>query len=59
MTDHALAAPEGRVDRRIFAKPTTRPYRRIGLTLALADGTGSARRMAAEAATKLWIIYEG
>ena len=59
MTDHALAAPEGQVGLRIFAKPTTRPYRRIRVTLTLADGTDSARRMAAEAAAKLRIIYEG
>jgi len=59
MTDLALAAPEGQVDRRIFGKPTTRPYRRAGVTLALADDTDSASRMAAEAAAKLRIIYEG
>jgi phosphoribosylglycinamide formyltransferase 2 len=55
----ALAAPEGQVDLRIFAKPTTRPYRRMGVALALADDTDSARRIAAEAAAKLRIIYEG
>jgi phosphoribosylglycinamide formyltransferase 2 len=55
----ALAAPEGQVDLRIFAKPTTRPYRRMGVTLALADDTDSARRIATEAAAKLHIIYEG
>jgi phosphoribosylglycinamide formyltransferase 2 len=55
----ALAAPEGQVDLRIFAKPTTRPYRRMGVTLALAKDTDSARRIAADAAAKLRIIYEG
>ena len=54
----ALATPHGEVDLRIFAKPVTRPYRRMGVTLALADDTQSARRIAAEAAARLRIIYD-
>jgi phosphoribosylglycinamide formyltransferase 2 len=55
----ALASKDGEVDLRIFAKPTTRPYRRMGVTLALSSDTDSARRIAADAAAKLQIIYEG
>ena len=54
----ALTASSGGVDVRIFAKPSTRPYRRMGVTLALADDTDSAREMAATAAAKLQIIYK-
>ena len=54
----ALTASSGDVDVRIFAKPSTRPYRRMGVTLALADDTDSAREMAATAAAKLQIIYK-
>lgn len=53
----ALATPGGEVDVRIFSKPTTRPYRRMGVTLALAADTDAARRIAGEAAGKLRIIY--
>ena len=54
----ALTASSVEVDVRIFAKPSTRPYRRMGVTLALADDTDSAREMAATAAAKLQIIYK-
>ena len=54
----ALTASSGEVDVRIFAKPSTRPYRRMGVTLALAGDTDRAREMAAEAAAKLQIIYK-
>ena len=54
----ALTASSGEVDIRIFAKPSTRPYRRMGVTLALAGDTDSAREMAADAAAKLHIIYK-
>ena len=54
----ALTASSGEVDVRIFAKPSTRPYRRMGVTLALADDTDNAREMAATAAAKLQIIYK-
>ena len=53
----ALETPDGELDVRIFAKPSTRPYRRMGVTLALAGDTESARRLAADAAAKLRIIY--
>ncbi|WBO22857.1 formate-dependent phosphoribosylglycinamide formyltransferase [Sphingomonas abietis] len=53
----ALAVPGGETDVRIFAKPTSRPYRRMGVALALAGSTDEARRLAAEAAAKVRIIY--
>ncbi|HWV11696.1 MAG TPA: formate-dependent phosphoribosylglycinamide formyltransferase [Sphingobium sp.] len=54
----ALDASDGEVDVRIFAKPSTRPYRRMGVTLTLADDTDRAREFAADAAAKLKIIYK-
>lgn len=54
----ALDASGGEVDLRIFAKPSTRPYRRMGVALALANNTDSARELAASAAAKLKIIYK-
>ena len=54
----ALATPGGTVDVRIFAKPTTRPYRRMGVALARADTTDEARRIAAEAASKVQLHYD-
>ncbi len=54
----ALATPGAEVDLRVFAKPVTRPYRRMGVALALADDTDTARRVAAEAAGKVRIVYE-
>lgn len=53
----ALAVPGGEVDVRIFGKPTTRPYRRMGVALALAGDTDAARRVAVEAAGKVRILY--
>ncbi|MDE2620012.1 MAG: formate-dependent phosphoribosylglycinamide formyltransferase [Sphingomonadales bacterium] len=53
----ALATTGGAVDLRLFAKPTTRPYRRMGVALARAADTDSARRLAAEAAGKVRIVY--
>lgn len=52
-------APGIDVDVRIFNKPTTRPYRRMGVTLALAkDGnTDDARAAARAAAAKIKITY--
>lgn len=46
------------VDLRIFAKPVTRPYRRMGVTLAVGRDTDEARQIAAEAAARLQINYE-
>ena len=45
-------------DIRIFAKPVTRPYRRMGVALATAGDTGEARRLAKEAAGKVTLGYE-
>lgn len=57
----ALASPNANthVDVRIFGKPVTRPYRRMGIALArVADGTtDEARAVAAAAAAKLSIDY--
>ncbi|WP_206240367.1 formate-dependent phosphoribosylglycinamide formyltransferase [Novosphingobium terrae] len=49
--------PDVGLDLRIFAKPSARPYRRMGVTLARAKDTDTARRIAAEAAAKLKIVY--
>ncbi len=56
----ALATEGGEVDVRIFGKPNSRPYRRMGvaLALALAGDTDTARRVAAEAAGKVRIGYQ-
>jgi phosphoribosylglycinamide formyltransferase 2 len=53
----ALATPGGEVDVRLFGKPTTRPYRRMGVGLATATSIDEARRLAAEAAGKIRIVY--
>ena len=55
----ALAVQGGEVDMRIFAKPTMRPYRRMGVALALAEGVDEARRIAAEAAAKVRLLPAG
>lgn len=54
----ALATPGAQVDLRIFSKPVTRPYRRMGVALALAGDTDTARRVAAEAASRVRIVYK-
>jgi phosphoribosylglycinamide formyltransferase 2 len=54
----ALATPGGEVDVRIFGKPSTRPYRRMGVALARAADTGAARKLAAEAAARVHIRYD-
>jgi phosphoribosylglycinamide formyltransferase 2 len=55
----ALAMPDTHIDARIFGKPVTRPYRRMGVTLArVADGdTDKARASAVAAAKKIIINY--
>lgn len=53
----ALATEGGEIDLRIFGKPTTRPYRRMGVALALAGDTDAARKLAAQAAGKVRITY--
>lgn len=54
----ALSTPGAQMDLRIFAKPVTRPYRRMGVALALAEDTDTARRVAAEGAGKVRIVYK-
>ena len=51
--------PDTAVDARIFGKPVTRPYRRMGVTLARVAGgtTADARAAAVAAAAKLTIAY--
>ena len=55
----ALATPDTHVDARIFSKPVTRPYRRMGVTLArVTDGdTDKARAVAVAAAGQIVINY--
>jgi phosphoribosylglycinamide formyltransferase 2 len=52
--------PGVEIDVRIFGKPTTRPYRRMGVALALArDGNvETARRAARDAAAKVKVVYK-
>ena len=57
----AMAPPEGaQVDVRIFGKPVTRPYRRMGVALASAGqgGAARARDIALAAAAKVRIDYQ-
>ncbi len=53
-------APDISVDVRIFGKPTTRPYRRMGVALALAPkgDTDLARAAARKAAARIKISYK-
>ena len=44
-------------DLRIFAKPTSRPYRRMGVALATGPSTDDARVRAREAAHRVHIVY--
>ncbi len=53
----AEALAEAGTDLRIFAKPTSRPYRRMGVALATAGDTDEARRKARDAAHKVRIVY--
>ena len=45
------------VDIRLFGKPTTRPYRRMGVALAVGEDTDEARALAANAARAVRIAY--
>lgn len=54
----ALSSTEGDMDLRIFAKPSTRPYRRMGVALARTDDVDTARRLAGKAAAAVRIIYD-
>ncbi len=53
------ARPGVEIDVRIFNKPTTRPYRRMGVALALARAgdTDTAREAARDAAAKVTLSY--
>ncbi|KKW91105.1 MULTISPECIES: formate-dependent phosphoribosylglycinamide formyltransferase [Sphingobium] len=53
----ALSTPGGEVDLRLFGKPATRPYRRMGVALARAEDADAARAVAADAAGKVRIVY--
>ena len=53
----ALGVANGSIDIRIFSKPVTRPYRRMGVALATAGSTDEARALAAEAAGKVRLTY--
>lgn len=53
--DEALTQPG--TDLRIFSKPTSRPYRRMGVALATAGDTDEARRKAKAAADAVRISY--
>jgi phosphoribosylglycinamide formyltransferase 2 len=50
----ALNVPD--VDIRLFGKPDSRPYRRMGVALATAATTGLARTKAADAASQITIV---
>jgi phosphoribosylglycinamide formyltransferase 2 len=54
--DSALAVPD--VEVRLFGKPDSRPYRRMGVALAKATTTDEARLKAKEAADKISIVYD-
>ena len=53
--ERALRAPE--TDLRLFGKPATRPYRRMGVALARGRNVEEARRKARAAAKKVRIDY--
>lgn len=53
----ALATPGAEIDLRLFGKPSTRPYRRMGVALARAETVERARQAAAEAASRVRIAY--
>ena len=53
----ALGTEVDEVDVRIFAKPVTRPYRRMGVALATGSDVDEARELAMAAAAKVWIDY--
>jgi len=46
------------VDVRIFGKPTTRPYRRMGVALARAENVDLARELAQRAASTVTLSYD-
>ncbi|HZW46646.1 MAG TPA: hypothetical protein VFF61_03900 [Microvirga sp.] len=54
-----MGSREGDVEVRIFGKPTTRPYRRMGVALASGSTVEEARERARQAAARIQIRYEG
>jgi len=54
----ALGREGAEVDVRIFAKPVTRPYRRMGVALATGATADEARALAVRAAEKVTIAYD-
>ncbi len=55
--DGLAAAMGGGADIRLFGKPTTRPYRRMGVALANGSTTDEARRIASDAAGRITLYY--
>jgi phosphoribosylglycinamide formyltransferase 2 len=53
----AMGDAETRVDVRLFGKPVTRPYRRMGVALATSADADQARALAKAAADKVHIEY--
>ena len=53
----ALLTEQGEVDIRLFGKPATRPYRRMGVALARAADVETARTLAVRAAERVRIDY--
>ena len=53
----ALGGEAAAVDVRIFGKPVTRPYRRMGVALATGSDTDAARTLAKRAADKVKLVY--
>ena len=58
-TGLAEALAEEGTDVRLFGKPTSRPYRRMGVALATGGTVDEARRKARDAAAKVRIGYGG
>ena len=54
----AVGDPEAEVDVRLFGKPATRPWRRMGVALASGPDIEAARASATQAAEKIRIIYD-
>ena len=54
----ALGDEGAETDVRIFGKPVTRPYRRMGVALATGEDTDAARKLAKQAADLVSITYQ-
>jgi phosphoribosylglycinamide formyltransferase 2 len=54
----ALGSSESDVEVRLFGKPTTRPYRRMGVALATGRNVEEARELARQAAARIEVKYE-